>query len=64
MRAVLIRIGHTLIKVKGKIKFVYEIDLVCDHLLHNKKLFVTNRGPPELSLYIFKPVCRTTSEIY
>ena len=57
-------IGYTLIKFTGKIKLVYEVDLVCDHLWYTKTLLVTNWEPPELSLYTFKPVCRTTLETY
>ena len=49
-----------LIHVKGKIKLVPEIDLVCDRLLHAEKLFVTNRKPSQLFVYTFKPVCRYT----
>ena len=43
-------------------KLVHEIDLVCDHLQQTKKMLVTNRVPPELSLPTFKPVCRITFE--
>ena len=39
---------------------MHEIDLACHYLLHVKRLLVTNREPPELSLYTFKPVRRTT----
>ena len=38
----------------------HEVDLVCDHLYNTKRLWVTNREPPEFSLYTFKPVWRTT----
>ena len=48
-------------KITGKIKLVHKIDLVCDHLKHPKRL-ITNRESPELSLYTFKSVCRTTLE--
>ena len=41
---------------------MHEIDLVCDHLLHTKKLLATNQEPPELSICTFKPVLRTTFE--
>ena len=54
--------AHTFIKVTGKIKLVHEIDLVCDCLKHPKRLLITNRESPELSLYTFKSVCRTTLE--
>ena len=53
---------HTLTKVTMKIKLVHEVDLVCDHLKHTNRLLVTNRESPELSLYTFKRVCRTTLE--
>ena len=49
-------------KITGKIKLVHKIDLVCDHLKHPKRLLITNRESPELSLYTFKSVCRTTLE--
>ena len=54
---------HTFIKVTGKIKFVHEIGLVCDHLQHIKRLLVTNQESLELFLYTFKQICRTTFEI-
>ena len=54
--------AHTLIKVTGKIKLVHEIDLVCDHLKNTKRKLFTNLESPELSLYAFKPVCRTIFE--
>ena len=54
--------AHTLIKVTGKIKLVHEIDLVCNHLKNTKRELVTNLESPELSLYAFKPVCRTILE--
>ena len=41
--------------MKGKIKLVPEIDLVCDQLFHTEKLFVTNQKPSQLSVYTFKP---------
>ena len=41
--------------MKGKIKLVPEIDLVCDQLFHTEKLFVTNQKPTQLSVYTFKP---------
>ena len=53
---------HTLIKVRAKIKLVLKIDLVCDHLKHLKRLRITNRKSPDLSLYTFKSACRTTLE--
>ena len=52
----------TLIKVTGKIKLVHEIDLICDHSKKTKTKLVTNLKSPELSLYAFKPVCRTILE--
>ena len=52
-----ISFSHGFINVKGKIKLVPEIDLVCDWLLYTEKLFVTNRKP-QLFVYTFKPVCR------
>ena len=54
--------AHTLIKVTGRINLVYEIDLICDHLNNTKRKLVTNLESPELSLYAFKPVCRTILE--
>ena len=45
--------------IRGKIKLVHEVDLVCDHLHNTKRLWVTNREPPELSQYRFKRVWRT-----
>ena len=39
---------------------VHEVHLVCDHLYNIKRLWVTNREPPELSQYRFKRVWRTT----
>ena len=51
---------HTLIKLRGKIKLVHEIDLVSDHLKYTNRLSVTNQESPELCLYTFKRVCRTT----
>ena len=55
---------HTLIKVTGKIKLVHEIDAcVCDHLKHSKRLLVRNRESPELSLYAFNSMSRTTLEV-
>ena len=39
-----------------------EIKLVCDYLKNTKKKLVTNLELPELSLYAFKSVCRTTLE--
>ena len=59
-----IGIGHTLIKVTENIKLVYEVDLVCDHLWHTNRLLATNWEALELSLYTFKPVCKTTFETY
>ena len=53
-------IGHTLIKFKGKIELVHEIDLASDHVSYTNRLLVTNQESPELSLYPFKRVCRTT----
>ena len=35
--------GHTFIKVTETIKLVQEIDVVCDHLKHVKKLLVANQ---------------------
>ena len=52
--------AHTLIKFRGKIELVHEIDLVSDHLKYTIRLLVTNQESPELSLYTFKRVCRTT----
>ena len=52
--------AHTLIKFRGKIELVHEIDLVSDHLEYTIRLLVTNQESPELSLYTFKRVCRTT----
>ena len=46
----------------GKIKLVHEIDLVCDYLKNTKRKLFTNLESPELSLYAFKPVCRTILE--
>ena len=54
--------AHTLIKGIRKIKFVHEIDLVCDHFKNTKIKLVTNLESPELSVYAFKPVCRTLLE--
>ena len=34
--------GHAFIKITETIKMVPEIDVVCDHLKHTKKLLVTN----------------------
>ena len=52
--------AHSLIKFRGKIELVHEIDLVSDHLEYTIRLLVTNQESPELSLYTFKRVCRTT----
>ena len=52
--------AHTLIKFRGKIELVHEIDLVSDHLEYTIRLLVTNQESPELSLYTFKQVCRTS----
>ena len=49
-----------LIKVTAKIRQVNKIDLVCNHFKHPESLLITNRKPPILSLYTFKPVFRTT----
>ena len=54
--------AHTMIKVTGKVKLVYEIELVCDHLKNTKRKSVTNLESRELSLYTFKLVCRTILE--
>ena len=54
--------AHILIKFRGKIELVHEIDLVSDHLEYTIRLLVTNQESPELSLYTFKRVCRTTFE--
>ena len=48
----LISTGHTFIKVTETVKLVHEIDVVCDHLKHTKKLLVTNREPPELYIHL------------
>ena len=56
--------ANTLIKITRKVKLVYEIDLVCDHLRNTKRKLVTNLESPELSLYAFKSVCRTVLEIF
>ena len=45
----------TLIKIRGTIELVHKIDLT-------NRLLVTNQESPELSLYIFKLMCRTTFE--
>ena len=45
---------------RGKMKLVREVDLVCDCFYNTKKLWVTNREPPELSLCTYKPVWRFT----
>ena len=37
---------------------VHELDLVCDYIAPRD--WVTNREPPELYLYTFKPVWKTT----
>ena len=55
-------IGHILINVTREIKLVHETYLVCDHLWHTNRLLITNREPPELSLYAFKAVWRITFE--
>ena len=52
--------AHILIKFRGKIELVHEIDLVSDHLEYTIRLLVTNQESPELSLYTFKQVCRTS----
>ena len=44
--------GHTFIKVTESIKLVHEIDAVCDHLKHTKKLLVTKQEPPELYIHL------------
>ena len=51
-----------MVNVTKKIKLFHEVDLVFDHSEHTKKLLVTKRESPEVSLYAFKPVCRTTFE--
>ena len=56
--------ANTLIKITRKVKLVYEIDLVCDHLRNTKRKLLTNLESPELSLYAFKSVCRTVLEIF
>ena len=52
---------HTLINVVYREN---QIDLAssrfCSWLYRTKRLWVTNREPPELSLYAFKPVWKTT----
>ena len=45
---------------RANMKLVHEVDLVCDHLYNIKRLWVTNREPPELCQYRFKRVWRTT----
>ena len=51
-------IGHTLIEVRREIKLVHEIDLVCDHLQHTKRLSIKNWELPELLfLYIHLNQC-------
>ena len=52
--------AHTLIKFRGKIELVHEIDLVSDHLWYTNSLSVRNQESPDLSLYTFKRVCSTT----
>ena len=52
--------AHTLIKFRGKIELVHEIDFVSDHLQYTNRLSVLNQESPELSLYKFKRVCRAT----
>ena len=54
-----ISISHTFTKVKAKIILLSEIDVVCDHLQHTKKLFVTN----SVQNYILNTL-RQTSKIY
>ena len=39
-------------------KLVHEVDLVCDYI--TPRDWVTNWESPELSLYTFKPMYRTT----
>ena len=60
MHVVLNSYGHTLIKFTGKIMFVHEIGLICDHLNHSAKLLVTKREPHQFSLYTLNPFYRTT----
>ena len=43
-------------------QILLERDLVCDHLKYPKRLLMTNQESPELFLYTFKSVCRTTLE--
>ena len=54
-----ISISHTFTKVKAKIILLSEIDVVCDHLQHTKKLFVTD----SVQNYILNTL-RQTSKIY
>ena len=54
-----IRIWHTFIDFTGNIKLVHEIDLICIQLAHKKPL-VTKQEPLQVSVYAFKPLCRTT----
>ena len=41
---------------------VHEVDVVCDHLYHTKRLWITNWETSELFLYTCKLVWRTTFE--
>ena len=43
---------------EGKSELVHKVDLVCDNI--TPRDWVTNQEPPELPLYTFKPVWRTT----
>ena len=54
-----IRIWHTFVDFTGNIKLVHEIDLICIQLAHKKPL-VTKQEPLQVSVYAFKPLCRTT----
>ena len=55
-------LGTHLIKVTAKIKLVLKRDLFYDHLKYPKRLLITNRESPDLSLHTFKSVYRTTLE--
>ena len=50
------------LQVTAKIKLVHKIYHVCDHLKHPKRLLNTNWELPDLLLYTFKLVFRTTLE--
>ena len=58
-----IGIGHTLVKVTEQIK-LHEVELIFDHSEHTNTLLVTKWERPEVSLYAFKPECRTTFETH